>query len=115
MLENTEDVQIILDCQVSDWGQWSDCSLACGSGIMTRTRQVLQPAQNGGKHCPVLIQKRGCQGFHCHGHHDKKILRETALLLPASLTHQHHVNDSSVRRNLRNHYRETYQHNREQE
>lgn len=66
---------LVLDCQVSDWGQWSVCSTACGSGTMTRTRQVSQPAQNGGKHCPVLIQKRGCQGFRCHGHHDKKILR----------------------------------------
>lgn len=66
----------VLDCQVSDWGQWSECNTSCGAGIMTRSRKVIQPAQNGGKHCPTLLQKRGCQGFRCHGHrHDKKILR----------------------------------------
>uniref|UniRef100_A0A1I8PIW5 SMB domain-containing protein n=1 Tax=Stomoxys calcitrans TaxID=35570 RepID=A0A1I8PIW5_STOCA len=66
----------VLDCQVSDWGQWSECNASCGAGITTRGRKVLQPAQNGGKHCPTLLQKRACQGFRCHGHrHDKKILR----------------------------------------
>ncbi|XP_075156397.1 somatomedin B and thrombospondin type 1 domain containing protein vexed [Haematobia irritans] len=81
----------VLDCQVTDWGQWSECNASCGAGIMTRSRKVLQPAQNGGKHCPTLLQKRACQGFRCHGHrHDKKILRETALLLPAGLSHKRH-------------------------
>uniref|UniRef100_A0A1B0BWZ3 Spondin-like TSP1 domain-containing protein n=1 Tax=Glossina palpalis gambiensis TaxID=67801 RepID=A0A1B0BWZ3_9MUSC len=65
----------LLDCQVSDWGQWSECNASCGTGIMTRTRKILQSPQNGGKHCPTLMQKRGCQGYRCHGHHDKKILR----------------------------------------
>ncbi|KAI9589940.1 hypothetical protein GQX74_008108 [Glossina fuscipes] len=68
-------IKIILDCQVSDWGQWSECNASCGTGIMTRTRKILQSPQNGGKHCPTLMQKRGCQGYRCHGHHDKKILR----------------------------------------
>ncbi|XP_058978522.1 putative uncharacterized protein DDB_G0292292 [Musca domestica] len=87
---------LVLDCQVSDWGQWSDCNASCGAGVMTRSRKVLQPAQNGGKHCPTLLQKRGCQGFRCHGHHrDKKILRETALLLPAGLSHRRQSRNSS--------------------
>ncbi|XP_030378084.1 uncharacterized protein LOC115626767 [Scaptodrosophila lebanonensis] len=106
----------VLDCQVSDWGAWSECDKSCGTGMMTRTRQVLQPAQNGGKHCPSLLQKRGCQGYHCHGHRDKKILREMALLLPAALSHNRHANDSSdIRRNLRTRYRDSYKHNRDHE
>lgn len=65
----------VLDCQVGDWGAWSECDRSCGTGMMTRNRQILQAAQNGGKHCPTLQQKRSCQGYRCHGHHDKKILR----------------------------------------
>uniref|UniRef100_A0A1A9VWM1 Uncharacterized protein n=1 Tax=Glossina austeni TaxID=7395 RepID=A0A1A9VWM1_GLOAU len=81
---------------------------------MTRTRKILQSPQNGGKHCPTLMQKRGCQGYRCHGHHDKKILRETALLLPAALSYSRHANDShDIRRNLRLRYHDSYKHNRE--
>ncbi|KAH8387753.1 hypothetical protein KR093_009375 [Drosophila rubida] len=108
----------VLDCQVGEWGAWSECDKSCGSGMMTRTRQVLQAAQNGGKHCPTLQQKRGCQGYRCHGHRDKKILREMALLLPASLSHNHHNanNESSeLRRNLRTRYRDSHKHSRDHE
>ncbi|XP_034140378.1 thrombospondin type-1 domain-containing protein 7A isoform X2 [Drosophila guanche] len=96
----------VLDCQASDWSAWSECNKSCGSGLMTRSRQVLQVAQNGGKHCPTLFQTRSCQGFCCHGHHEKKILREMALLLPAALSHN--VSSSATRRNLRRGYRGTY-------
>ncbi|XP_039498612.1 uncharacterized protein LOC120456086 isoform X1 [Drosophila santomea] len=106
----------VLDCQVGDWGAWSECDRSCGTGMMTRNRQILQAAQNGGKHCPTLQQKRSCQGYRCHGHHDKKILREMALLLPAALSHNHHVNESGdLRRNLRTRYRDAYKHNHDQE
>ncbi|XP_041451611.1 uncharacterized protein LOC111072290 isoform X2 [Drosophila obscura] len=96
----------VLDCQASDWGAWSECDKSCGNGLMTRSRQILQVAQNGGKHCPTLFQTRGCQGFRCHGHREKKILREMALLLPAALSHN--VNSSAIRRNRRSGYRDSY-------
>ncbi|XP_017869432.1 PREDICTED: uncharacterized protein LOC108618037 [Drosophila arizonae] len=106
----------VLDCQVGDWGAWSECDKSCGAGMMTRTRQVLQAAQNGGKHCPSLLQKRACQGYRCHGHRDKKILREMALLLPAALTRNHRTNESSdSRHNLHSRYRDSYKHNRDHE
>ncbi|XP_060663411.1 uncharacterized protein LOC132796304 isoform X1 [Drosophila nasuta] len=108
----------VLDCQVGEWGAWGECDKSCGSGMMQRTRQILQAAQNGGKHCPTLLQKRACQGYRCHGHRDKKILREMALLLPASLSHSHshNTNESSeLRRNLRTRYRDSYKHNRDHE
>ncbi|XP_017853001.1 uncharacterized protein LOC108606955 [Drosophila busckii] len=105
----------VLDCQVGEWQGWSECDKSCGAGMMQRTRQILQAAQNGGKHCPTLVQKRACQGYRCHGHRDKKILREMALLLPASLSsHSRHVNDSSDQRR-RSHYRDSYKFNREHE
>uniref|UniRef100_A0A182MBH6 Uncharacterized protein n=1 Tax=Anopheles culicifacies TaxID=139723 RepID=A0A182MBH6_9DIPT len=43
--------------------------------MMSRTRIIEQKPQNGGKHCPSLVQKRGCQGLKCHNHHDRKALR----------------------------------------
>ncbi|XP_026848685.1 uncharacterized protein LOC6600734 [Drosophila persimilis] len=99
----------VLDCRAGDWSAWSECDKSCGNGMMTRRRQILQVAQNGGKHCPTLLQTRACQGFRCHGHREKKILREMALLLPAALSHN--VNSSAIRRNLRTGYRDSYGHN----
>lgn len=60
---------------LSDWGTWSDCDAVCGTGIMTRTRTIESAPQNGGKHCSSLVQKRGCQGFKCQHHQDRRILR----------------------------------------
>ncbi|ETN63058.1 hypothetical protein AND_005240 [Anopheles darlingi] len=71
------EVQDVIDCIVSEWGQWSECDTACGNGMMSRTRIIEQKPQNGGKHCPSLVQKRGCQGLKCHNHHDRKALRGT--------------------------------------
>lgn len=65
----------VIDCTVSEWGVWSECDVACGTGQMTRTRKVLTAPENGGKHCPSLVQKRGCQGYKCHGQKDRRVLR----------------------------------------
>lgn len=65
----------VIDCTVSEWGIWSECDVSCGTGMMTRTRTVLTQPENGGKHCPSLTQKRGCQGFKCHGQHERRVLR----------------------------------------
>ncbi|XP_058837380.1 somatomedin-B and thrombospondin type-1 domain-containing protein [Topomyia yanbarensis] len=103
----------VIDCVVSEWGPWSDCDTACGTGMMSRTRIIEHKPQNGGKHCPSLLQKRGCQGLKCHNHHDRKVLRETALLLPAILSKSRHENDTSdIRRNLRLRYKNAFKHNR---
>lgn len=107
---------LVFDCQVSDWQPWSECSSACGTGIMTRNRTVVNGPQNGGKHCPSLVQKRGCQGFSCHHHRDRSLLRETALLLPATLSQMRRENDTiDIRRNLRIRYRDAFKHNRNNE
>lgn len=65
----------VIDCTVSEWGVWSECDVSCGTGMMTRTRTILTPPENGGKHCPSLTQKRGCQGFKCHGQRERRVLR----------------------------------------
>ena len=42
-----------VDCAWSDWGEWSPCSKSCGGGTRTRTREIKQNAENGGKACPA--------------------------------------------------------------
>jgi hypothetical protein len=53
-------VLIPVDCVVSDWSEWSDCSAECGGGTQTRTRTIVTPAQNGGTVCDALIETREC-------------------------------------------------------
>ena len=41
----------LVDCQWTDWSEWSCCSQTCTKGVRTRTRYENQTAQNGGKPC----------------------------------------------------------------
>lgn len=63
----------VVDCQVTSWGPWSTCDTDCGPGSMSRTRSVKIQPQNGGRHCPSLEQRRGCQVSTCHHHPDPAI------------------------------------------
>ncbi|XP_029724201.2 uncharacterized protein LOC109405215 [Aedes albopictus] len=76
----------VIDCAVSEWGPWNECDTPCGPGMTSRNRTVRQKPQNGGKHCPSLVQKRGCQGTDCHPTRNRApaVLQETALLLPVA-------------------------------
>lgn len=49
-----------VECEVSEWSDWSQCSTECGVGESTRTRKVVRPPANGALHCPELKQKRPC-------------------------------------------------------
>lgn len=64
---------LVVDCQVTPWGPWSACDTDCGPGTMSRTRTVQVQPQNGGRHCPSLEQRRGCQVSNCHHHPDPAI------------------------------------------
>ncbi|XP_011308796.1 somatomedin-B and thrombospondin type-1 domain-containing protein [Fopius arisanus] len=97
----------VLDCIVSGWGQWSACDSDCGPGAQSRSRIVEREPENGGKHCPQLVQHRGCQGVKCHKRNPKSALKEVALLLPAELSEMRHINDSNdIRTNLRLRYKD---------
>jgi len=74
----------VIDCQVSDWSDWSKCDVACGIGTSTRTREVLRPESNGGRQCPSLEESRSCRATRCSTRQLDKIsaLKETAMLLP---------------------------------
>ena len=54
-----------IDCVMSEWGSWSECSPTCGSGTQERTRTVNTPAKYGGAPCSSSTQTRGCTGPPC--------------------------------------------------
>lgn len=54
-----------IDCVVSEWSSWNDCSKACGGGTKTRTRTVVTKDADGGKACPVLSDTSSCNTQPC--------------------------------------------------
>ena len=57
--------QPVIDCVVTPWSEWSECSHTCGNGgRKTRRRMIKSNPQNGGKSCPrKLIQRRRCKNM----------------------------------------------------
>ena len=62
-----ENIKFLVDCQVSDWRDTSDCSAACSGGTKTRTRDVVQQPQFGGEGCPALEETIDCNIGGCKG------------------------------------------------
>lgn len=54
-----------VDCQVSDWNEWSSCTASCGGGKQTRSRTILQHNSGGGKECPILTETQSCNNQLC--------------------------------------------------
>ena len=54
LLEDVEHCKVpcSIDCQLSLWTQWSDCSTSSGSGFQERLRFAEHESSNGGKLCP---------------------------------------------------------------
>uniref|UniRef100_A0A8C2JGW2 Thrombospondin type-1 domain-containing protein 7A n=1 Tax=Cyprinus carpio TaxID=7962 RepID=A0A8C2JGW2_CYPCA len=57
-----------VNCLITEWSTWSECSHTCGSqSQMTRSRVVLQPAGEGGRPCPSqLSQTHPCPIRPCY-------------------------------------------------
>ena len=54
-----------VDCEVSIWEE-GECSANCGGGTRTKSRTVVQQAQNGGT-CPELTKLEVCNTEGCKG------------------------------------------------
>ncbi|MFN4253882.1 MAG: T9SS type A sorting domain-containing protein [Saprospiraceae bacterium] len=54
-----------VDCVVSAWSNWSNCTVSCGGGIQTRTREIVTPPANGGQPCPPLSETQACNEYPC--------------------------------------------------
>ncbi|XP_062869505.1 thrombospondin type-1 domain-containing protein 7B [Trichomycterus rosablanca] len=63
------EVSCPVDCLLSDWSLWSECSHTCGAqSHMTRSRLVLQQAEESGRPCPSqLSQTKPCPIRPCYG------------------------------------------------
>ena len=56
-----------VDCAVSVWGDWSNCSAVCNGGVQSRARTVVsQPS--GGLPCPILSEEHNCNLAPCPVH-----------------------------------------------
>ena len=55
-----------MDCQLSTWSSWIDCSTTCGGGTQHRSRVVEKVAQNGGVICSgSLVETQACNTQTC--------------------------------------------------
>merc|ERR1719356_204882 len=76
------------DCELYDWGGWSQCSKACNSGHMHRIRAVMTPAKNMGK-CPGPYDLERYDETTCNDHAcaivEVKGWTETAMVCKAKV------------------------------
>eukprot|EP00929_Paragymnodinium_shiwhaense_P000590 TRINITY_DN100839_c0_g1_i1.p1 TRINITY_DN100839_c0_g1~~TRINITY_DN100839_c0_g1_i1.p1 ORF type:complete len:1646 (+),score=391.32 TRINITY_DN100839_c0_g1_i1:63-5000(+) len=56
-----------LDCELTGWGDWSECSATCGEGLTSRTRDVKKYSKDWGKGCNgALKEVASCEEKKCH-------------------------------------------------
>lgn len=54
-----------IDCELTEWSQWSECNKSCGKGHMIRTRMIHMEPQFGGAPCPETVQRKKCRVRKC--------------------------------------------------
>lgn len=54
-----------VNCEQSNWSNWSSCTADCGGGIQSRSRTVLTRPHNGGTFCDVPSELEECNTGSC--------------------------------------------------
>jgi hypothetical protein len=54
-----------VDCVLSGWGVYSECSKKCGGGTHVRSRAVVVKDEHGGGPCGSLTEERACNTGKC--------------------------------------------------
>merc|ERR1712096_276613 len=62
---NTKACAVARNCEVGQWTGFADCSLKCGGGTQTRTRQVMKKPTADGTPCPGLTETQPCNAQAC--------------------------------------------------
>jgi hypothetical protein len=63
-----DQIECPINCEVSAWGTFGDCTAGCGGGQKERTRSVTTQPGHNGVTCPALSQLKGCNDQHCPIH-----------------------------------------------
>eukprot|EP01060_Flectonema_neradi_P036122 TRINITY_DN686_c0_g2_i1.p1 TRINITY_DN686_c0_g2~~TRINITY_DN686_c0_g2_i1.p1 ORF type:complete len:1182 (+),score=191.16 TRINITY_DN686_c0_g2_i1:60-3605(+) len=55
----------VYDCEMSEWGPWSQCTNECGGGRQYRERLIIRDPVNGGYQCNTTAEEVSCNIHHC--------------------------------------------------
>jgi len=53
----TESCDDAIDCQLTDWDEWTTCTVSCGGGQQFRDRRVKNEEEKGGKPCKAPLKE----------------------------------------------------------
>jgi len=51
-----------VDCKVGKWSPWTECSVSCGDGVVSKKREIITKPENNGSPCPSTVETKMCGG-----------------------------------------------------